>query len=178
VYDIEDRGAVSCPNGRPGHALHFRSRERNELHQLSDVVIELSSARFCVITFLARGAGSVVTSGSFEQHYADVDGYWVQTDGVIDGTWQSSPLSRKRHGVWRYRLVDVSFPTTLPNDVFAASAPHPGREAKAEGPSKRSAGSSGIYGVGGFRESSVLGRRRLGVPRGLLGRRSDARPIQ
>jgi hypothetical protein len=120
VYDIEDRGAVSCPSGQPGHALHFTSRDNNYLHQLSDVVIEVASARFCVVTFLARGAGSVVTSGSFEQHYAEVNGYWVQTDGVIDGTWQSSILSRKRHGVWRYRLVDMSFPDTLSNDIFAA----------------------------------------------------------
>ena len=119
VYDIEDRGAESCPNGQPGHALHFTSREGNYLHQLSDVVIEVSSARFCVVRFLARGAGSVVTSGSFEQHYADVNGYWLQTDAVLDGTWQSSVLSRKRHGVWRYRLVDMSFPDTLSNEIFA-----------------------------------------------------------
>ncbi len=119
VYEIKDRGAVSCPNGQPGHALHFTSRDNNVLHQLSDVVIEVSSARFCLITFLARGAGTVVTSGSFEQHYADVNGYWLQTDGVIDGTWQSSLLSRKRHGVWRYRLVDMSFPDNLPNEIFA-----------------------------------------------------------
>ena len=29
VYNIEDRGAVSCPNGQPGHALHFTSREND-----------------------------------------------------------------------------------------------------------------------------------------------------
>lgn len=120
VYDVDDRGAASCPSGKPGHALHFTSREKNYLHQLSDVVIEVSSGRFCVVTFLARGAGAVMTSGTFEEHYADVNGYWVQTDGVLAGTWQSSPLSRKRRGVWRYRLVDMSFPDTLPNDIFAA----------------------------------------------------------
>ncbi len=119
VYNIEDRGARSCPNGQPGHALHLTSRETNYLHQLSDVVIELSSARFCVVTFLAEGAGSVVRAGSFEQHYADVNGYWMQTDGVIDGVWQASLLSRKRHGVFRYRLVDMSFPDNLPNEIFA-----------------------------------------------------------
>jgi D-alanyl-D-alanine carboxypeptidase len=125
VYVIEDRGAVSCPSGQPGHALHFTSREANYLHQLSDVVIEIGSGRFCVVTFLARGAGSVVTSGSFEQHYADVNGYWVQTDGVLDGMWQSSILSRKRHGVWRYRLVDMSFPDSLPNGTFAQGSARP-----------------------------------------------------
>jgi D-alanyl-D-alanine carboxypeptidase len=122
LYDIEDRGAVSCPSGKPGHALHFTSRENNYLHQLSGVVIEVSSGRFCVVTFSARGAGAVVTSGTFEEHYADVNGYWLQTEGVLDGTWQASRLSRKRHGVWRYRLVDMSFPDTLPNDVFAPHA--------------------------------------------------------
>jgi hypothetical protein len=120
LYDIEDRGPRACPSGKPGHALHFTSRDSDYLHQLSDVVIEVSSARFCVVTFLARGAGAVVTSGSFEEHYADVNGYWVQTDGVLDGTWQASVLSRKRHGVWRYRFVDMSFPDTLSNDIFAA----------------------------------------------------------
>jgi len=119
VYNIEDRGARPCPNGQPGHALHFTSRESNYLHQLSDVVIEVSSARFCVVTFLAQGAGSVVRAGSYEQHYADVNGYWVQTDGVIDGVWQTSLLSRKRHGVFRYRLVDMSFPDNLPSEIFA-----------------------------------------------------------
>jgi len=120
VYDVEDRGAASCPSGRPGHALHFTSREKNYLHQLSDVVVETGSGRFCVVTFLARGAGAVVTSGTFEEHYAEVNGYWVQTDGVLEGTWQASRLSRKRRGVWRYRLVDMSFPETLSNDVFTA----------------------------------------------------------
>jgi len=120
VYDVDDRGAAPCPSGKPGHALHFTLREKNDVHQLSDVVIEVSSGRFCVVTFLARGAGAVMTSGTFEEHYADVNGYWVQTDGVLAGTWQSSPLSRRRHGVWRYRLVDMSFPDTLPNDIFAA----------------------------------------------------------
>ncbi len=120
LYDIQDRGAVSCPNGQPGHALHFTSRENDLLHQLSDVVIEVRSSRFCVVTFLGRGAGSVVTSGTFEEHFADVNGYWLETDGVLDGMWQASPVSRRRHGVWRYRLVDMSFPDTLANDIFAA----------------------------------------------------------
>jgi hypothetical protein len=122
VYDIQDRGAASCPSGKPGHALHFTSRETNFLHQLSDVVIEVDSGRFCVVRFLARGAGSVVVSGTFEERYADVNGYWLQTDAVLDGTWQVSPLSRRRHGVWRYRLVDMTFPETLRNDTFAAHA--------------------------------------------------------
>jgi hypothetical protein len=119
VYDIEDRGYASCPNGQPGHALHFTSREYDPMHQLSDVVIDDQSARFCVVRFLARGAGGVVTAGSFEQHYADVNGYWLQTDAVLDGTWHSSALSRKRHGVWRYRLVEMSFPDTLSDGIFA-----------------------------------------------------------
>ena len=119
VYTIEDRGDTACPNGQPGHALHFVSREFNPMHQLSDVVIETASGRFCVVTFFARYAGGIFTAGSFEQHYAEVNGYWMQTDGVIDGTWQSSLLSRKRHGVWRYRLTDVSFPTALSDGPFA-----------------------------------------------------------
>jgi CubicO group peptidase (beta-lactamase class C family) len=125
VYNIQDRGDAPCPNGQPGHALHFTSREFNPMHQLSDVVIENRSERFCVVTFFARYAGGIFTGGSFEQHYAEVNGYWMQTDGVLDGTWQSSVLSRKRHGVWRYRLIDVSFPATLSDGPFAATdTPH------------------------------------------------------
>jgi CubicO group peptidase (beta-lactamase class C family) len=121
VYNIQDRGYTPCPNGQPGHALHFVSREFDPMHQLSDVVIETGSQRFCVVTFFARYAGGVFTGGTFEQHYAEVNGYWMQTEGVIDGTWQSSVLSRKRHGVWRYRLVDVSFPPALSDEFFAGT---------------------------------------------------------
>ena len=119
AYDVTDRGSAACPNGAPGRALHFTSRSADPMRQLSDVVIETASARFCVIKFLARGAGGVFTSGLLEQHYGNVNGYWIQTDGVIDGSWQSSILSRKRHGVWRYRLTDVTFPETLGKDVFS-----------------------------------------------------------
>ncbi len=66
--------------------------------------------------------GSMVREGSQPRGAdvdADVNGYWLQTDGVIDGMWQSSRLSRKRHGVFRYRLVDISFPDKLPSEIFA-----------------------------------------------------------
>ena len=118
AYDVIDRGAAACPNGAPGRALHFTSRSADAMRQLSDVVIDTASARFCVIKFLARGAGGVFTSGLLEQHYGDVNGYWIQTSGVLDGSWQSSILSRKRHGVWRYHLTDVTFPETLVKEVF------------------------------------------------------------
>jgi len=119
AYDVIDRGAAACPNGAPGRALHFTSRSADAMRQLSDVVIETASARFCVIKFLARGAGGVFISGLLEQHYGDLNGYWIQTDGVIDGSWQSTILSRKRHGVWRYHLSDVTFPETIGNEVFS-----------------------------------------------------------
>lgn len=125
AYDIQDRGDARCPNGQPGHALHFVSRQFDPMHQLSDVVIDTGSGRFCVVTFFARYAGGVFVGGTFEQHYADVNGYWMQTDGVLDGTWQSSILSRKRHGVWRYRLVDVTVPDKLSDGPFARAEPPP-----------------------------------------------------
>ena len=121
AYDVIDRGAAACPNGAAGRALHFTSRTADAMRQLSDVVIETVSARFCVIKFLARGAGAVFTSGLLEQHYGDVNGYWIQTDAVIDGSWQSTILSRKRHGVLRYQLRDVTFPETIGNEVFSAT---------------------------------------------------------
>jgi hypothetical protein len=116
IYDVHDRGAAPCPNGDPGRALHFTSRIRDSQHQLSDVIVELRSMRFCMMRF--GTAAALGFHGIVEQHYGDVGGYWMQTDGVLDGTLRVFGVST-HHGVWRYRLLEMQFPTSLPAETFA-----------------------------------------------------------
>jgi hypothetical protein len=115
VYDVQDRGAAVCPGGASGHALHLVSRKPDPLHQLSDVIVDLESMRFCMMRFGSPAGFGF--HGFVEQHYADVGGYWMQTDGLLDGTLRAFGISA-HGGVWRYRLVDMQFPSALPLETF------------------------------------------------------------
>jgi hypothetical protein len=117
IYDVDDRGATVCPNGDPGRALHLTSRTRDTQHQLSDVIVELRSMRFCMMRF--GTAAALGFHGIVEQHYADVGGYWIQTDGFLDGTLRVFGVAT-HHGVWRYRLLEMQFPSSLPAEAFTA----------------------------------------------------------
>ncbi len=122
IYAVEDRGAATCPNGDPGHALHLTSRTHDPRQQLSDVVIELKSLRFCMVRFgLHRNAG-LAYDATFEQHFADVGGYWVQTDGRIEATERLLGIS-SAHGLWQYRYLDMRFPESIPAEAFAPIPP-------------------------------------------------------
>lgn len=114
IYDVQDAGTATCSNGDPGHALHLVPIERDPRRQLTDVVVDIRSMRFCSIRYSW-------TNGDFhgvvEQHYADVGGWWMQTDGSIDGTLKSFGISMHR-GVWRYQLTGMTFPRTLPAAAF------------------------------------------------------------
>lgn len=120
IYAIEDRGDATCASGDPGRALHLISRERNSQHQLTDVIVDLRSMRFCMMRFAQTSAFGF--HGYLEQHYADVGGYWMQTDGLMDGTIRAFGISL-HHGIWRYRLLNMQFPQTLPAAAFAARIP-------------------------------------------------------
>jgi hypothetical protein len=122
IYDVDDRGTAVCPNGGPARALHLTSRTRDPQHQLSDVIVDLRSMRFCVMRF--SSASALGFHGIVEEHYEEVGGFWMQTDGFIDGTFRVFGVST-HHGVWRYRLLDMQFPTSLPPDTFAHDAPPP-----------------------------------------------------
>ncbi|HEX3551252.1 MAG TPA: alpha/beta hydrolase [Candidatus Elarobacter sp.] len=124
IYNVEDRGAATCPNGRPGHALHLSSRTNNPRHQLSDVVIDLASLRFCMVRFGLRSSGGAGADATSEEHFADVGGYWVETDGVLDGTVRIAGIAAG-HMVWRYRLLDMRFPESLPPEAFEVAADAP-----------------------------------------------------
>ncbi len=110
IYNVEDRGPAACANGDAGRALHLWSRARNVMHQLSDVTIDLSSMRFCMMRYSI--ADTFGYHGIVEQHFADVRGYWMQTDGLLDGTVRFMGIAT-HHGIWRYRLDDMRFPQML-----------------------------------------------------------------
>jgi D-alanyl-D-alanine carboxypeptidase len=118
IYGVTDRGPATCSNGDPGQALHLRPHRRDSRHQLSDVVVDLRSMRFCTIRF---GWSEMWFSGFVEQHYANVGGYWVVTDGSIDGTLRAFGIAT-HHFVWTYRLVDTTYPAQIPAATFVPDA--------------------------------------------------------
>ena len=119
IYSVEDRGSAPRPNGAPGHALHLRSRTKDWRHQLSDVVIDVQSSRFCVVRIKGRMGipGVDAVDMTWEEHYGQVGEYWMQTDGFIEGTTRTLGISTG-HGAWRYRLLDMQFPATIPPQAF------------------------------------------------------------
>ncbi len=118
IYAVQDRGAAACPNGDAGRALHLVPRQRDPRRQLSDVIVDTGSMRFCMIRFGWSASG--LFTGFVEQHYADLDGYWVVSDGSLDGTLRVFGI-KTHHFIWNYRLNNMAFPEQLPPETFAAS---------------------------------------------------------
>ncbi|HKU80763.1 MAG TPA: hypothetical protein VJP76_01235 [Candidatus Tumulicola sp.] len=114
VYRVEDRGSATCAGGDPGHALHLVSRQPDPRHQLADVTVDLRNMHFCTMRFDVRESGF---SGSVEQHYGSVGGYWLQTDGIIETGVRTLGIM-VGHGVWRYRLTQMTFPRSIPAATF------------------------------------------------------------
>jgi CubicO group peptidase (beta-lactamase class C family) len=114
VYAVTDRGPTACPNGDPGHALHLVPRHHDPREQLSDVTVDLHSMRFCMLRFRWS---TLWFTGLVEQHYADVGGYWIVTDGSLDGTTHLLGIKMHRF-IWDYRLNNMTFPQQLPPDTF------------------------------------------------------------
>jgi hypothetical protein len=123
IYVVEDRGAASCSNGNPGRALHLWSRAHNPRQTLSDVVIELASMRLCTVRFGMRSGSGLGVDSIVEEHFADVGGYWIQTDGFVEATARVMGIAAA-HGTWRYRFVDTQYPGAIPADAFTGT-PHP-----------------------------------------------------
>lgn len=121
IYNVEDRGDQACSNGDPGHALHLWSRTNNPRQTLTDVVIDLRSLRFCSVRFAVHGGGVMGGTVVIEEHFADIGGYWVQTDGFLEGTARIAGI-RALHGVWRYRMSDFQFPASVPQQAFVPPA--------------------------------------------------------
>lgn len=114
VYRVLDKGSAACADGAPGHALHLIPRDRDRRHQLTDVVVNLQNMHFCTMRFYVRDSEF---NGTVEQHYSTVGGYWLQTDGMIETGIRAFGIMVK-HGVWRYRLTQMTFPKSIPADAF------------------------------------------------------------
>ena len=121
IYNIEDLGSAPCSNGDPGRALHLWSRIKNPSHQLSDVIIDLQSMRFCMVRFGRRASAGLGADVTWEVHYRDVDGYWMETDGSAEATLRALGIAAA-HGTWRFDLLDMQFPNLLPPDTFQTPA--------------------------------------------------------
>ena len=80
------------------------------MHQLSDVAIDLRSNRFCMIRYSVADAFGF--HGVVQQNFGNVGGYWMETDGFLDGTLRFMGFAT-HHGIWRYRLTDMHFPSML-----------------------------------------------------------------
>ena len=52
-----------------------------------------------------------------EEHFADIGGYWLQTDGFLELTARVAGI-KAAHGVFRYRLSDFQFPDSVPQEAF------------------------------------------------------------
>ena len=115
IYKIEDKGATTCPSGDPGRAFHLVAKDRAPQHQLSNATVHTRTGEFCMLRFSVRDGFGF--SGVVEQHYADVNGYWLQTDGFIDGGFRLFGIST-HHGVWRYTLEQLTFPRYIYPEVF------------------------------------------------------------
>jgi hypothetical protein len=120
IYTVRDVGPASCPDDTPGRAMHLTPRTAKPQYQLTDVVVATASLRFCMMRFSAAGAASNIVAGIYEQHYAEIDGYWIVTDGLLSGSWPGR-LFERPHGTWRFRYRDVSFPPSIPDAIFAQS---------------------------------------------------------
>ena len=114
IYRVVDNGASVCSNGDEGHAIHLIPRDADPRHQLDDVVVDLRNMHFCTMRFNVSEAGF---RGSVEQHYSDVGGYWLQTDGTIETSVRALGI-RLNHGLWHYYLSRMTFPRTIPAETF------------------------------------------------------------
>lgn len=114
IYRVVDKGAATCTDGAPGHALHLISRDRDPRHQLTDVVVNLQNMHFCTMRFFIRESEF---NGTVEQHYSMVGGYWLQTDGIIETGIRALGIM-VNHGLWYYRITQVGFPASIPAETF------------------------------------------------------------
>jgi hypothetical protein len=110
IYRVTDAGPAACPNGAPGRALRLDSHDHDWHHQLNGVIVDDASHRFCMMRFgISEALGF---HGIVEQDFADVNGYWIETGGLIDGTLRAFGIAT-HHGIWRFKLSDIAFPATI-----------------------------------------------------------------
>lgn len=119
IYSVSDAGAEMCTNGHPGHAVNLKARSSPQERQLTHATIDLTNMRFCALRFSVT---SIVGFGGYvEQHYGDVGGYWMVTDGQLSGHLRVMGLALAG-GDWRFKLSGVTFPEQFAADTFERPA--------------------------------------------------------
>ena len=127
-YLITDRGAAICPNGAPGHALHFEAIRNKQRRLLTHVVIETATGRFCEMRFsVADSLVAVGVSGYLALHFGESADYWLVHDARFVIGFRSFGLQVSQLTAW-IAFQNVAAPTTLPAADFAPSpSPSPAR---------------------------------------------------
>jgi hypothetical protein len=113
AYRVTDMGALPCPSGSPGHALHLVPRYDAANHPLRDVIVETQTMRFCMMRFdlgTSEAAGSGF-KGDMRIDFGDVHGAWMVTGGHAVFALRLLGFAVKS-GVVDYHYSNVSFPQT------------------------------------------------------------------
>ena len=127
-YRITDRGAAICPNGAPGHALHFEAIRNKQRRLLTHVVIESATGRFCEMRFSFAGSlVAVGVSGYLALHFGESADYWLVRDARFVIGFRSFGLQVSQLTVG-LAFQHVAAPATLPTVDFAPiPSPAPAR---------------------------------------------------
>ncbi len=127
-YLITDRGAATCPDGSPGHALHFEAIHNKKRRLLTHVVVESATGRFCEMRFsVADSMVAVGVSGYLALHFGERAGYWLIRDARFVMGFRSFGLQFSKITVG-IAVRKIAAPASLPAVDFAPSpSPTPAR---------------------------------------------------
>lgn len=138
LYNVKDRGTVTCPNGDPGRALEFAAKGDAQTYQLSAAAVDDTNGLFCILRFTDADQRLGLTD-TVEQYYDRVGVYWMCIGGQI--TRRADPplgpvmglnagavtpmervradmsMSTRTYGV-AYRFTEIAFPIIEPDDFF------------------------------------------------------------
>ena len=130
AYRIEDRGAVLCPDGSPGHALHLTALYDPSVHTLSRVVIDTKTMRICSLRFnIFETIVAVSLGGYVQMNFGDVGNYWVVRNSKIEVAIHTFGIQVK-HGDATIAYTAMKFPTSIPLSMVTppkpSASPSPG----------------------------------------------------
>ena len=130
AYYVEDRGTAICPSGSPGHALQLIPRRDPAKYNLTSVIIDTATTRFCSIRFkLDASIIALGVTGEMQLDFGPVDTYWLVRDTRIAIAVRTFGVQFK-HGATDITHPDMTFPATIPETVFASPSPSPKIHAK------------------------------------------------